>query len=90
MIKILKPFRELKRVIAQFFETEYWYRFRKTPHYYLNDETQKYEPSIYDKRARDTLTCTWNGDSDILQMALLKTEHMFHNLKKHSFHQKTY
>ena len=89
-MKITKPFRELKRVIFQFFETEYWYRFRKTPHYYLNDETQKYEPSIYDKRARDTLTCTWNGDSDILQMALLKTEHMFYNLKKHSFHQYFY
>lgn len=90
MIKILKPFRELKRIISQFFETEYWYRFKKTPHYYLNDETQKYEPSIYDKRARDTLTCTWNGDSDILQMALLKTEHMFYNLKKHSYHQYFY
>ena len=89
-MKITKPFRELKRVISQFFETEYWYRFRKTPHYYLNDETQKYEPSIYDKRARDTLTCTWNGDSDILQMALLKTEHMFYNLKKHSYHQYFY
>lgn len=90
MMKITKPFRELKRVISQFFETEYWYRFRKTPHYYLNDDTQKYEPSKYDKRARDTLTCTWNGDSDILQMALLKTEHMFYNLKKHSYHQYFY
>lgn len=90
MVKILKPFRELKRIIAQFFETEYWYRFRKTPHYYLNDDTQKYELSKYDKRARDTLTCTWNGDSDILQMALLKTEHMFYNLKKCSYHQYFY
>ena len=89
-MKITKPFRELKRVISQFFETEYWYRFRKTPHYYLNDDTQKYEPSKYDKRARDILTCTWNGDSDILQMALLKTEHMFYNLKKHSYHQYFY
>ena len=89
-MKITKPFRELKRVISQFFETEYWYRFRKTPHYYLNDDTQKYEPSKYDKRARDTLTCTWNGDSDILQMALLKTEHMFYNLKKCSYHQYFY
>lgn len=89
-MKITKPFRELKRVISQFFETEYFYRFRKTPHYYLNDETQKYEPSKYDKRARDITTCTWNGDSDILQMALLKTEHMFYNLKKHSFHQYFY
>lgn len=90
MIKILKPFRELKRVITQFFETEYWYRFRKTPHYYFNDETQKYELSKWDKTARDIITCTWNGDSDILQMALLKTEHMFYNLKKHSYHQYFY
>ena len=90
MMKITKPFRELKRIISQFFETEYWYRFRKTPHYYLNDDTQKYEPSKYDKRARDILTCTWNGDSDILQMALLKTEHMFYNLKKCSYHQYFY
>ena len=86
----MKIFRELKRIISQYFETEYWYRFRKTPHYYLNDETQKYEISKYDKRARDFLTCTWNGDSDILQMALLKTEHMYHNLKKHSYHQYFY
>lgn len=90
MIKILKPFCELKRIVSSFIETEYWYCFRKTPHYYLNDETQKYEPSKYDKRARDITTCTWNGDSDILQMALLKTEHMFYNLKKHSFHQYFY
>lgn len=89
-MKRLNIFKELIRIVSSFVETEYWYRFRKTPHYYLNDDTQKYEPSKYDKRARDTLTCTWNGDSDILQMALLKTEHMFYNLKKHSYHQYFY
>lgn len=90
MAKILKPFRELKRIVSQWVETEYWYRFRKIPHYYFNDETQKYELSKYDNTARDIITCTWNGDSDILQIALLKTEHMFHNLKKHSYHQYFY
>jgi hypothetical protein len=90
MVKILKPFRELKRIISQWVETEYWYRFRKILHYYFNDETQKYELSKYDNTARDITTCTWNGDSDILQMALLKTEHMFYNLKKHSYHQYFY
>ena len=89
-MKRLNIFKELIRIVSSFVETEYWYRFRKTPHYYLNDDTQKYEPSKYDKRARDTLTCTWNGDSDILQMALLKTEHMFYNLKKCSYHQYFY
>lgn len=89
-MKGLNIFKELVRIVSSFIETEYWYRFRKTPHYYLNDDTQKYELSKYDKRARDTLTCTWNGDSDILQMALLKTEHMFYNLKKCSYHQYFY
>ena len=89
-MKRLNIFKELIRIVSSFVETEYWYRFRKTPHYYLNDDTQKYEPSKYDKRACDTLTCTWNGDSDILQMALLKTEHMFYNLKKCSYHQYFY
>lgn len=90
MIKILKPFRELKRIISQFFETEYWYRFRKTPHYYFNDETQKYELSKYDGKARDTITSTWNGDSDILGIMILKVEHMIHNLKKYSMHANFY
>lgn len=90
MMKILKPFRELKRIISQWIETEYWYRFRKMPHHYFNDETQKYELSKYDNTARDITTCTWNGDSDILQMALLKTDHMFYNLKNYSHHQYFY
>ena len=85
-----KFFHKIKRIISQFFETEYWYCFRKTPHYYFNDETQKYELSKYDKRARDILTCTWGGETDILNMAQLKIEHMFHNLRKHGWQQDFY
>ena len=82
-MKILKPFRNLKRIISQFFETEYWYRFRKVPYCYFDDfggdATYKY---IWkNNRARDILTCTWDGEGDILQMMLLKIEHQYHNLK---------
>lgn len=82
-MKIFKPFRELKRIISQFIETEYWYRFRKIPYSYFDDygsnATSKY---IWKhNRARDILTCTWDGEGDILQMMLLKIEHQYHNLK---------
>lgn len=82
-MKIFKPFRELKRIISQFIETEYWYRFRKIPYSYFDDygsdATFKY---IWKhNRARDILTCTWDGEGDIMQMMLLKIEHQFHNLK---------
>ena len=82
-MKIFKPFRELKRIVSQFIETEYWYRFRKIPYSYFDDygsdATSKY---IWKhNRARDILTCTWDGEGDILQMMLLKIEHQYHNLK---------
>lgn len=82
-MKIFKPFRELKRIISQFIETEYWYRFRKIPYSYFDDygsnATSKY---IWKhNRARDILTCTWDGEGDIMQMMLLKIEHQFYNLK---------
>ena len=82
-MKIFKPFRELKRIVSQFIETEYWYRFRKIPYSYFDDygsdATFKY---IWKhNRARDILTCTWDGEGDIMQMMLLKIEHQFHNLK---------
>ena len=32
---IFKPFEKLKRVISNFIETEYWYRFRKVPYCYF-------------------------------------------------------
>ena len=58
-------FSEAKRIIAQFFETEYWYRFRKFKNGYY-------------------LARTWEGEDDILTIMLMKIEHMFWNLKRHS------
>lgn len=84
-MKIFKPFRELKRIISQFIETEYWYRFRKIPYSYFDDygSDATYKYIWKHNRARDFLTCTWDGEGDIMQMMLLKIEHQFHNLKHH-------
>lgn len=63
----MKLFSELKRITSQFFETEYFYRFRK-----LNKHV----------RAASFLNSTWEGDQDLLNILLLKIEHMFYNNKK--------
>jgi hypothetical protein len=76
------PIRELKRIISQFFETEYWYRWRKWDYYYFDDEIGKYVKNGKCV-ARDYLTCTWDGEGDILGMMRLKIEHMYYNLKKY-------
>lgn len=77
--------RSLKRVISQFFETEYWYRFRKIGYSwfddYGSDATNKYRWNYI--RAGKQLACTWEGEKDILDMMRLKIEHMFWNLKKY-------
>jgi len=75
------PFRTLKRIIAQYFETEYWYRFRKYYSFWYDKDERKYE--ITKNKARDVITSTWNGENDILSIMLLKIEHMFYNLKRY-------
>lgn len=76
-------FHELKRIVSQFFETEWWYRYRKIKTYWYDDDDKKFHQSSF--KARDILTSTWNGEDNILGMALLKIEHMFYNLKKSSW-----
>lgn len=76
-------FKEIRRIISQFIETEYWYRFRRLPSYWYDDEQNLYSPLKEKIPARDWLTRTWDGENDILDMMRLKIEHMFWNLKKH-------
>ena len=76
-------FKEIKRIISQFIETEYWYRFRRLPSYWYDDEENIYSPLKEKIPARDWLTRTWGGENDILDIMRLKIEHMFWNLKKH-------
>lgn len=62
-----KLFREIKRVVSQYFETEYWYRCRK----------------FNDGRAVSTLNDTWNGHNTLLNWQIMKVEHMIYNLRKY-------
>ena len=75
-------FYKIKRHISQFFQTEYWYRFRKLTFFWFDDEANKYVERK--TLARDFITIIWDGDKDILGMMLLKIEHMFHNLKHYA------
>jgi hypothetical protein len=88
MKRRINIFREIKRIISQFFETEYWYRFRKVSHFWYDDEDNKFVSSP--SRANESLNCTWDGEGDILNMMRLKIEHMFFNLKKYSMHKDFY
>jgi len=53
-----KLFRKIKRVISQFIETEYWYRFRRLPSFWYDDEQKIYSPLNEKIPARDWLTRT--------------------------------
>ena len=48
-------FKEIKRITSQFIETEYWYRFRKLPNYWYDDEQNIYSPLKKKIPARDLL-----------------------------------
>lgn len=83
------PFREIKRIISQAVETEFWYRFRKIPDYWYDSDEEKFL-RMKDIPARDFLTSTWNGEDDILEAMLLKVEHMFWNLRHYGVEQNYY
>lgn len=76
-------FKEVKRLISQHFERRYWYEWRKIPHFWYNDETNKYEDSSYPKNAKTIMNCTWEGEWDLWTAMLLKLDHMFYNLRKY-------
>lgn len=78
-----KTVRKIKRIISQFIETEYWYRFRRLPSFWYDDKQNIYSPLNEKIPARDWLTRTWDGENDILDIMRLKIEHMFWNLKEH-------
>lgn len=83
-------FKKAKRHISQFWETEYWYRFRKIHRYWLDDDTGKWEKCVPQDHARDIITSTWEGEIDLLNHLLLKIDHMFWNLKKYGIEKDYY
>ena len=74
-------FRIIKRYVAQFIETEYWYRFRRHGYFIFDEDEGKFVNLPW--YSYETLNSTWNGDGDILSSMLLKIEHQYHNLKHH-------
>lgn len=80
--KYTKPFREIKRVIAQWFETEYWYRHYK-PAFWFDDEANKYIEETKPYLGCNPLIDTWNGENSIFNIVIRKIEHMFYMLKKY-------
>lgn len=82
----MKIFRNIKRIISQYLETEYWYRFRKLNRLWYNEDDNKWhnvDKRSYPYKARDILTSTWEGEHDLWCSMLLKLEHMFWNLKEY-------
>lgn len=69
--------------IKKFFETEYWYRWRKIISYWFDKDDKKYKVSYYPKKASNIINSTWEGENDLLMIMLLKADHMFWNLKKY-------
>ena len=61
--------KELRRIIADFFTTEYWYRFRKN--------------NAYGRNA-SLLSDSWGGSSTLIKWQILKIEHTYHSIRKHS------
>lgn len=78
-----KFFKEIKRIISQFFEREYWYNHRKISHFWFDEDDNKWRDSSYPKNARTIMNCTWEGEWDLWCSMLLKLDHMFWNLKKY-------
>ena len=61
--------KELKRIVADFFTTEYWYRFRKNKAYGRN---------------ADLLSDCCGDSSTFINWQIAKIEHTYHNIRKHS------
>lgn len=78
---LLKPFREIKRIVGQFFETEYFYRWKHTIYPWFDDKGV-YRPSktmnVYH------LNNTWDGSSAIFGILDDKLFHMYINLRNYS------
>ena len=75
----MKFVREAKRVVSQFFETEYWYRWRNKKRYFVDG---------YGKTRKETLwngfnlADTWDGESSMFKYFDMKLTHMLYNLRR--------
>lgn len=75
----MKMFNEIKRVISQFFETEWFYRWRKIEHHSWGTGNH----TVYTERALSHLNNTWDGDISLINILNDKIFHMYINLRKY-------
>ena len=68
----MKLFSEIARIIDQFLETEYFFRFRK--------EKNSYQRNLW------ALNDTWSGGLSMLGFMEIKCRQMYHSLRKYSYH----
>lgn len=83
----MKMFRELKRIISQFVECEYWFRFRSK-----KIVCEDYRGKKYIRREYNALKLadTWNGDDSIFNIVDMKLSHMLYNLRKYGCESESY
>lgn len=72
------PWRELKRVVSQFWETELFYRWIHEKHTWEGGDGKMHSETTYNAFK---LADTWNGDHSILNYLDMKLTHMLHNLR---------
>lgn len=71
--------RDLKYSIKHWFELQKFYVFKKSKFFSYDSDTDKYQ--VCKHSALADMSCTWEGDYDILNAMRLKIEHMYYNLK---------
>lgn len=84
-IKIKSPFWSISYNIKRYFEIKYWYWWRDTTRMWFNDETNKWEKGSK-MTAKDTIRCWWGAEADLLDIMLLKIDHMYYKIKKDGHH----
>lgn len=84
-----KLFREIKRIVSQFFETEYWYR-KYVPTYWYDEDTGKFEKTKKPYIGYNPLIETWDGEGSIINIMIRKIEHMVVSLKKYGNEKECY
>lgn len=83
--KIRSPFTNIVYHIKRYFEIKYWYWWRsETPLWYDEDSGKWREyPKYY---AKDIIRSWWDAETNLLDMVMLKINHMYYKLKKDGHH----
>lgn len=79
--------KELKRIISQFLECEYWFRFRSKKVEFEDCNGKKHFRREYNALK---LADTWNGNYSLFNILDMKLTHMLYNLRKYGCESESY